>query len=158
VERGRHKLSYEKTGNLCIHNVFMCFERAHPVSYPVGTGVSFLGSKAAKAWSWPQPLSSAEAKNAWNYTSTPLYVFMALCSVKHRIHLHGVVLLSTGTNVPLLVCVFNSELVMEFFKYGGSFIQETWNKNALVTREAKTKMRVANSLKRYSVHSHSPVM
>jgi hypothetical protein len=28
------------------------------------------------------PLSIAEAKNAWNYTSTPQYVFMARCSVK----------------------------------------------------------------------------
>jgi hypothetical protein len=30
------------------------------------------------------PTSSAEVKNAWSYTSTPLYVFMAWCLVKHR--------------------------------------------------------------------------
>jgi hypothetical protein len=30
------------------------------------------------------PSSSAEVKNAWNYTSTPHYVFMAWCLVKHR--------------------------------------------------------------------------
>jgi hypothetical protein len=30
------------------------------------------------------PPSSAEVKNAWSYTSTPLYVFMAWCLVKHR--------------------------------------------------------------------------
>jgi len=29
-------------------------------------------------------LSSAEVKNAWSYTSTPLYVFKAWCLVKHR--------------------------------------------------------------------------
>jgi hypothetical protein len=28
------------------------------------------------------PPSSAENKNAWSYTSTPQYAFMALCSVK----------------------------------------------------------------------------
>jgi hypothetical protein len=30
------------------------------------------------------PPSSAEVKNAWSYTSTPQYVFMAWYSVKHR--------------------------------------------------------------------------
>jgi hypothetical protein len=28
--------------------------------------------------------SSAEVKNAWSYTSTPQYVFIAWCLVKHR--------------------------------------------------------------------------
>jgi len=28
---------------------------AHPVSYPMGTGSSFPGDKAAGAWSWPLP-------------------------------------------------------------------------------------------------------
>jgi hypothetical protein len=28
--------------------------------------------------------SSAEVKNAWSYTSTPPYVFVAWCSLKHR--------------------------------------------------------------------------
>jgi hypothetical protein len=30
------------------------------------------------------PPTSAEVKNAWNYTSTPQYVFMVWCLVKHR--------------------------------------------------------------------------
>jgi hypothetical protein len=30
------------------------------------------------------PPSSAEVKNAWSYTSTSQYVFMAWCLVKHR--------------------------------------------------------------------------
>jgi hypothetical protein len=30
------------------------------------------------------PPSSAEVKNAWSYTSTPQYVLMAWCLVKHR--------------------------------------------------------------------------
>jgi hypothetical protein len=30
------------------------------------------------------PPSSAEVKNEWNYTSTPQYVFMVWCLVKHR--------------------------------------------------------------------------
>jgi hypothetical protein len=28
--------------------------------------------------------SSAEVKNAWSYTSTPQYIFMEWCYVKHR--------------------------------------------------------------------------
>jgi hypothetical protein len=30
------------------------------------------------------PATSAEVKNAWSYTSTPQYVFMAWCLVRHR--------------------------------------------------------------------------
>jgi hypothetical protein len=30
------------------------------------------------------PPSSAKVKNAWSYTSTPKYVFMVWCLVKHR--------------------------------------------------------------------------
>jgi hypothetical protein len=47
-------------------------------------GILSLGVK------WPgreadySPPSSAEVKNAWSYTSTPQYVFMAWCLVKHR--------------------------------------------------------------------------
>jgi len=26
----------------------------HPTSYPMGTGESFLGGKAAETWSWPR--------------------------------------------------------------------------------------------------------
>jgi hypothetical protein len=36
---------------------------AHPASYPMGHGGSFLGGKAAGAWSWP-------LNNTWIYTST----------------------------------------------------------------------------------------
>jgi hypothetical protein len=31
------------------------------------------------------PLSGAEVKNAWRYTSTPQYVFIASCLVKQRV-------------------------------------------------------------------------
>jgi hypothetical protein len=36
--------------------------------------------------------SIAEVKNAWNYASTPQYVFMAWCLIMWWIRLHGVVL------------------------------------------------------------------
>jgi hypothetical protein len=32
---------------------FSLLHRVHPASYSVGTGDSFLGGKAAGAWSWP---------------------------------------------------------------------------------------------------------
>jgi hypothetical protein len=42
-------------------------------------GVKRLGLEADHS-----PPSSVEVKNAWSYTSTPQYVFMAWCLVKHR--------------------------------------------------------------------------
>jgi hypothetical protein len=45
----------------------------------MGTRGSFPGGKADYS-----PPPSAEVKNAWSYTSTPQYVFMAWCLVKHR--------------------------------------------------------------------------
>jgi hypothetical protein len=42
-------------------------------------GLKQLGREADHS-----PPSSAEVKNAWSYTSTPHYIFMAWCLVKHR--------------------------------------------------------------------------
>jgi hypothetical protein len=42
-------------------------------------GVKRLGREADHS-----PPSTAEVKNAWNYTSTPQYVFMVWCLFKHR--------------------------------------------------------------------------
>jgi hypothetical protein len=44
----------------------------------------FLGVKRPRREADHSPPSSAEVKNAWSYTSTPQYVFMAWCLVKHR--------------------------------------------------------------------------
>jgi hypothetical protein len=46
-----------------------------------------LGSRADHS-----PLSLAQVKNNWSYTSTPPYFFMVWYSVMYRIHLDGVVL------------------------------------------------------------------
>jgi hypothetical protein len=53
-----------------------------PIQWVTGAlslGVKWLGREADH--SFP---SSAEVDNAWSYTSTPQYVFMAWCLVKHR--------------------------------------------------------------------------
>jgi hypothetical protein len=50
----------------------------------MGTGGSFLWVKRPGREADHSPPSSPEAKNAWKYTSTPQYVFMAWCLVKHR--------------------------------------------------------------------------
>jgi len=42
-----------------------------PACYWMGTGY-----KAAEAWSWPRP-GGDKLKNEWNYTSFPLYAFIA---------------------------------------------------------------------------------
>jgi hypothetical protein len=47
-------------------------------------GGSFSAGKAAGAWRWALTSSSSEDKNAWSYTSTRPYVFMAWYLVMHR--------------------------------------------------------------------------
>jgi hypothetical protein len=72
-----------------LHNV-QTGSGAHS-AYPMGTGVSFRGSKAAGAWSWP--LTSNQCRDQEN---VDLYIY---CPTR----LHGVVLhyLSTGTTLQL---------------------------------------------------------
>jgi hypothetical protein len=62
-------------GNFSLHHRVQIVSEAHPASYPMGTRGSF-----------PFPLtpSSAEVKECVKYTSTPQYVFMAWCLVKHK--------------------------------------------------------------------------
>jgi hypothetical protein len=45
----------------------------------VSLGVKWLGHDGDHSH-----LSSAEIKNGWNYNSTPPYVFMVRCLIKHR--------------------------------------------------------------------------
>jgi hypothetical protein len=49
------------------------------VSAALFLGVKRLGHEADRS-----PPCSTEVKNAWGYTSTPPYVFMAWCLVKHN--------------------------------------------------------------------------
>jgi hypothetical protein len=65
----------EGDGNFSLHHCVQSSSGAHPASYPMGTRGSFPERKADHS-----PPSSAEFKNAWNYTSIP------------PIRLHGVVL------------------------------------------------------------------
>jgi hypothetical protein len=64
-----------EVGNFSLHHRVQNGSGAHPASYPMGTMGSFSGGREAEYL----PPSSAEVKNAWSYTSTPL-------------RLHGVVL------------------------------------------------------------------
>jgi hypothetical protein len=54
---------------------------AHPASYPMVTRGSSVGVERPGREADHSPPSSAKV-NAWNYTSTPHYAFMAWCSVK----------------------------------------------------------------------------
>jgi len=66
---------------------------AHPASYPMGTGASFSGSKAARTWSCPlTPSWCRNLNNVLSYTSTLPVVLMTCCLVKLWIRLQGVVL------------------------------------------------------------------
>jgi hypothetical protein len=50
----------------------------------MGTGDLSLGIKPPGLEADHSPSSSAKVKNAWSYTFTPLYVFIAWCVIKHR--------------------------------------------------------------------------
>jgi len=52
---------------------------AYPASYSMGIRGSFPRREADHS-----PLSTAQLKNEWIYTSTHPYVFMACCLIKHR--------------------------------------------------------------------------
>jgi hypothetical protein len=69
-------------GNFSLHYCVQNGSGAHPTSYPMGTGALSLGVKRLGREADHSPPSSAEVKNAWSYTSTPQYVFMAWCLVK----------------------------------------------------------------------------
>jgi hypothetical protein len=59
-------------GNFSLHYRVQNGSEAHPASYQMGTGGSFPGVKAEGREADHSPPSSAEVKNAWSYTSTPL--------------------------------------------------------------------------------------
>jgi hypothetical protein len=58
----------------------------------MGTGVFLLGVKLLGCEANYSPSSSADVKKAPNCILTSSYIFMVWCLIKHRIHLHGMVL------------------------------------------------------------------
>jgi hypothetical protein len=79
-DRGSRIRFPAEAGNFSLHHRVQNGSGAHPASYPMNTRDSFPGVKRPVNEADHSPPSSAEVKNAWNYTSTP------------PIRLHGVVL------------------------------------------------------------------
>jgi hypothetical protein len=79
----KHTFRYRLRPETFDYTVVHC-SGAHPASYPMGTGVSFPGVKRPEHEANHSPTAGVEVKNAWSYTSTPQYVFMSWCLVKHR--------------------------------------------------------------------------
>jgi hypothetical protein len=79
-DRGSRARFSVGVGNFSLHHRVQNGSGAHPASYPMGTRALSLGIKRRGCEADHSPLSSAEVKKAWSYTSTP-----AVCS-------HGVVL------------------------------------------------------------------
>jgi hypothetical protein len=77
-------------GNFSLHHDVPTGSGAHPDSYPMVPGTLSLGVKRPGREADHSPPSSSEVKNAWNYTSTLQYAFMAWCSVKAQgqLYLH----------------------------------------------------------------------
>jgi hypothetical protein len=64
--------------HFCQWQLIFLFSKKFPASFSMGIWDSFLGRKANSARSSPTPLSIAEEKNEWSYTSLP------------RILIHGI--------------------------------------------------------------------
>jgi hypothetical protein len=69
---------------------------AHPASYKIGTGGYLHGGKLPGREADHSPPSSSEVKNA----STPPYVFMARCLIKHRDNFTSTLTVSRGLLCP----------------------------------------------------------
>jgi hypothetical protein len=67
-------------GNLSLLHRVQNGSGAHPASYPIGTGIYFPGGKAAGCEVEHSPPSSAEVKNVWSYTSTPIRLHRVVLS------------------------------------------------------------------------------
>jgi hypothetical protein len=83
-DRGATVRFPEGANNISLHYLVRNGSGALPASYPMFTGGIFAGVKRSARKADHSPQSSAEVKNAWSYTSTLPYVFMAWCLVKHR--------------------------------------------------------------------------
>jgi len=69
--------------------------RVHPASYALANEGNYAReSSSRKCEAGHSPLSRAQMKNEWRYTSTPLYVFMACIQ----------------TNLPLICTGYNIKL------------------------------------------------
>jgi hypothetical protein len=78
-DRGPRVRFPAQAGNFSLHCHVQTGSGAHPAPYPMGTGSSFPGDKAAGAWSWP-------LTSRMRGVTTPLrqYVFMLWYLGKHR--------------------------------------------------------------------------
>jgi hypothetical protein len=83
-DRGSRVRFSAGAGNFSLHHRVQNVSGAtqHPLQWV--QGALSLGIKRPERKADHSPPSSAEVKNAWSYTSTPQYVFMAWCLVKHR--------------------------------------------------------------------------
>jgi hypothetical protein len=83
-DRGSRVRFSAGAGNFSLHHHVQNGSGAHPASYRRILGALSLGIKRSGCEADHSPPSIAEVKNEWSYTSTPQYVFMAWCLVKHR--------------------------------------------------------------------------
>jgi hypothetical protein len=76
-DRGSRVRFPARAGNFSLHHRFQNGSGAHPASYPMGTGVSFLGGKVAGREADHSTLSSAEVKECVELylrsSNTPLW-------------------------------------------------------------------------------------
>jgi hypothetical protein len=70
-------------GNFSLHHHVQTGSGAHLASYPMSTRGSFPEGKGVRHEATTHLHLVPRSKNVWSYVSTPQYVFMVCCLVKH---------------------------------------------------------------------------
>jgi hypothetical protein len=111
----------------------------------MGTGGSFPAVKRSGREANHSPPSTAEVKNAWSYNSTPQYVFMAWCLVKHRdiftcIFYLPFMSISPKWSPPLRFLNWNFECITFFFTPCYMFLSQCFLFNNRAIKSVKPSL------------------
>jgi hypothetical protein len=82
-----------EAGNVSLPPLVPTVSGAHPASYPMDTVVPSTGRAGRGVRLTTHLLLLLRSKNAWRYTSTPQYIFMAWCLVKAQRQVYPTILL-----------------------------------------------------------------
>lgn len=119
---------------------------AHPVSYSVGTGCSFLGGKVAEVWVWHHSLpASAEVKNQWSCTSVHHVSWWCAQGQLHLFHPYAQL---DGSGVTVLLLLPNFQLLSASFVLSLNIVKLTVRSKTLMIVRSVNMLSVCPFLHR----------
>jgi hypothetical protein len=106
LSAGRPRFSFRPAG--AVKEFFLFVTASSPAARPNRLQCSWVqgalspGVKRPGCQADHSPPSSAEVKNAWSYTYTSQYIFMAYCLIKQGMHFHLMLRLRMRGAIPIL--------------------------------------------------------